>query len=156
MKLLFSIIAAALFVLTELGAAFGFDLPKIAPDKGSPYSFGHHYEYDSAGSDWNHERVYRHPEQRQHFNRWYYHYGHKPKPYKKHRSYPYKKYSDSSYDKYGYYPGLGYSRHKAHGFSRHQYSPKGYSHRKFIQLRDRIPSHSFKHTRSFNRVGIGR
>ena len=153
MKLLFSIIAAALFVLTELGAAFGFDLPKIAPDKGSPYSFGHHYEYDSAGSDWNHERVYRHPEQRQHFNRWYYHYGHKRHLYQKQRSYPYKK--------YGYYPSIGYSRHKAHIYSRHKYvpnkyAPKGYTHRKFIKLKDRIPSSSFRHTRPLNRVRISR
>ena len=153
MKLLFSIIAAALFVLTELGAAFGFDLPKVAPDKGSSYSFGHHYDYDSAGSSWNHERAYRHPGQRKHFSRWYYHYGHKRHLYQKQRSYPYKK--------YGYYPSRGYSRHKAHIYSRHKnvpnkYAPKGYSHRKLVHPRTRVPSHGFNHTRSFNRVGIGR
>ena len=153
MKLLFSIIAAALISLTAPGAAFGFDLPKATPDKGSAYSFGHHYDYDSAGSNWNHERVYRHPEQRQHFSRWYYHYGHKRHLYQKQRSYPYKK--------YGYYPSIGYSRHKAHIYSRHKfvpnrYAPKGDTHRKLTHPRNRIPSHGFNHTRSFNRVGIGR
>ena len=156
MKLMFSLIAAWLIGIAGLSAAYGFELPKVTPDKGAPYRFGHHYDYDNAGSSWNHERVYRPPGHRNHYSRWYYHYGHKPKPYKKHRSYPFKKYSDSSYGKYGYPPGRGYSRHKAHSFSRHKYAPKGYFHRKFIQLRDRIPSHSFKRTRSFNRVRIGR
>ncbi len=153
MKSLFSIIAAALIALTELCAAFGFDLPKVTPDKGSPYSFGHHYDYDSAGSNWNHKRVYRHPEQRQHFSRWYYHYGHRRHLYKKQRSYPYKK--------YGYYPSIGYSRHKAHIYSRHKYvpnkyAPKGDTHRKVVHLRNRIPSHGFNHTRSSNPLGRSR
>ena len=155
MKLFFSIIAASLINLAGLSAAFGFDLPKVTPDKGTPYSFGHHYDYDNAGSNWNHERVYRHPGYRHHYSRWYYHYGHKPYPYKKHRSYPYGKHSYSSYKKHGYYPGLGY-RNNDHIYSRHTYGAESYSDRKHIQLRDRIPSHGFNHTRSFNRVGIGR
>jgi len=162
MKLFFSIIAASLIILSGPNAAFGFDLPKVAPDKGSPYRFGHHYDYDNAGSNWNHERVYRHPGHRNHYSRWYYHYGHKPHHYKKYRYYPYEKYNYYPHKKHGYYPGIGYDRHKAHIYSRHKYgphkyAPKGYTHRKHIQLRDRIPSHSFKHTRSFNRgVRIGR
>ena len=156
MKLMFSLIAAWLIGIAGLSAAFGFELPKVTPDKGAPYRFGHHYDYDNAGSSWNHERVYRHPGNQNHYSQWYYHYGHKPMPYKKHRSYPYKKYSDSSYEKYGYSPDHRYSRHKAYRFSRPKYTPKGYSHRKFIQLRDRIPSSSFRHTRPFNRGRIGR
>lgn len=153
MKVLFSIITAALISLTAPGAAFGFDLPKVESDKGSPYSFGHHYDYDNAGSNWNHQRAYRHPEQRQHFSRWYYHYGHKRHLYQKQRAYPYKK--------YGYYPSIGYSRHKAHIYSRHKYvpnkyAPKGYTQRNLIHHRNRVPSHGFNHTRSFNRVRIGR
>jgi len=140
MKFMLSLIAAWLIGVAGLSAAFGFELPKVTPDKGAPYRFGHHYDYDNAGSSWNHERVYRDPGLRHHYSRWYYHYGHKPKPYKKHRSYPYKTYS--------YSPGLEYSRHK--------YTPKGDFLQNFIQLRDRIPSHSFKHTRSYNRVRIGR
>ena len=152
MKLFFSIMAAWSVGLAGLTAAFGFDLPKATPDKGTPYSFGHHYDYDNAGSDWNHERVNRHPGYRHHYSRWYYHYGHKPQPYKKHRYYP--------YEKYGYYPSFGY-RNKTHIYSRHtygtnKYAPKGYTDQKHMQLRDRIPSHGFNHTRSFNRVGIGR
>ena len=141
MKLYFSIIAAALISIAGLGAAFGFDLPKVMPDKGSPYSFGHHYDYDNSGSIWNHERVYRYPEQRRHFNRWYYHYDHKRRPYEKQRSYPYKK--------YGYYPSIGYSRQKAHIYSRPKYAPKDYTHRKPVHLRNRIPSHGLNQTRSF-------
>ena len=156
MNLFISIITAWLISIAGLSAAFGFDLPKVAPDKGSPYRFGHHYDYDNAGSNWNHERVYRHPGHRHHYSRWYYHYGQKPKPYKKHHSYPYKKYSNYSYEKYGYYSGRGYSRNKAHNFSRHKYTPKGYTHRKFIQLRDRIPSSSFRPLGPLNRVRIGR
>ena len=156
MKWMSSIIAGWMIGIAGLSAAFGFELPKVMPDKGEPYRFGHHYDYDNAGSSWNHERVYRHPGNQDHFRRWYYHYGHKPKPYKKQRSYPFKKDGYSSHEKYGDFPGRVYSRHKAHIFNRHQYTPKGDNYRKFIQLRDRIPSHSFKHTRSFNRARIGR
>ena len=141
MKLYFSIIAAALISIAGPSAAFGFDLPKVMPDKGSPYSFGHHYDYDNSGSIWNHERVYRYPEQRRHFNRWYYHYDHKRRLYEKQRSYPYKK--------YGYYPSIGYSRQKAHIYSRPKYAPKDYTHRKPVHLRNRIPSHGLNQTRSF-------
>ena len=155
MKLLFSIIAASLIVLSGLSAALGFNLPKITPDKGSPYSFGHHYDYNNAGSNWNLDRVYRYPGHRHRYSRWYYHYGHQPQPFKEHRYYPYGKYS-YPHKKHGYYPGIGFGRHKAHIYSRHKYAPKGYAHRKHIQLKNRIPSHSFKHTGSFNRVRIGR
>jgi len=141
MNLFFSIITAWLFSLAGLSAAFGFDLPKVTPDKGSPYSFGHHYDYDNAGSNWNHERVYRHPEQRRHFNRWYYHYGHKRHLHQKQRAYPYKK--------YGYYPSIGYSRQKTHIYSRPKYAPKDHTHRKPIHLRNRIPNHGLNPTRSF-------
>jgi hypothetical protein len=152
MKLMLSIMAACLIGMAGLSAAFGFELPKVTPDKGAPYSFGHHYDYDNAGSSWNHEGVYQHPGNQDHYSRWYYHYGHQPKQ----RSYPFKKYGYSSNEKYGHNPGSGYSRHKAHIYRRHKYTPKGHTHRKFIQLRDRIPSSSFRHTRSFNRVRIGR
>ena len=156
MKLLLSIVAAWLISLAGLSAAFGFELPKVTPDKGSPYRFGHHYDYDNAGSNWNHGKAYRHPGDRHHYSRWYYHYGHEPYPYIKHRSYPYRKHRYSAYKKHGLYPGIGF-RNKTHIYSRHKYAPKGYTHRKHIQLRDRIPRHSFKHTRSFNRgVRIGR
>ena len=50
---------AWLIGIASIGAAFGFELPKVTPDKGAPYRFGHHYDYDNAGSSWNHERVYR-------------------------------------------------------------------------------------------------
>ena len=151
MKLLFSIIAAWLVGLAGLTAAFGFDLPKVAPDKGSPYRFGHHYDYDNAGSNWNHERAYRDPGDRHHYSRWYYHYGHNSNPYKKHRPYPYRKYSYSAYEKHGLYPGFGY-RDKDHIYSRHTYGPKSYTHRNHLQLRDHIPSHSFNHTRPFHPI----
>ena len=139
MKLLFSIIAGSLIILTGLSPVFGFVLPRINPDKGSPYGFGYHYDYDNAGATWDHERIYRHPGHRPHYNRWYYHYGHKPQPYNKHR----------------YYPSHG-DRHKAHIYSRHKYAPKNYIHRKHIQLRDRIPRHSFRYTKPFHRVRIGK
>jgi hypothetical protein len=61
MKLMFSIMAAWLIGIAGLSAAFGFELPKVTPDKGAPYRFGQHYDYDNAGSSWNYERVYRHP-----------------------------------------------------------------------------------------------
>jgi hypothetical protein len=156
MKWMFSIMAAWFIGIAGIGAAVGFELPKVTPDKGAPYRFGHHYDYDNAGSSWNHEMVYRHPEHRHDYSRWYYHYGYQPKPYTKQRSYPFKKDSYSSDKMYGDSPGLGYSRHKAHIYRQHQSTPKGDTHRKFIQLRDRIPNHSFRHTRSFNRVRIGR
>ena len=155
MKLFFSIIAALWIGLAGLSAASGFTLPTVTPDKGSPYSFGHHYDYDNAGSYWNHERAYRHPGHRHHYSRWYYHYGHKPQAYKKHRDYPYTEYRYYPYEKHGHYPSLGY-RNKTHIYSRQKNIPNGYAHRKHIQLRDRIPSQSFNHTRSFNRVRIGR
>ena len=156
MNLFISIITAWLISIAGLSAAFGFDLPKLAPDKGSPYRFGHHYDYDNAGSNWNHERVYRHPGHRHHYSRWYYHYGQEPHSNKKHRPYPYNKYSYYPYKKYGHYPSLGYSRHKALIYSRDKYAPQGYTHRNHIQLRDRIPSHGFNRTRPFHRVRIGR
>ena len=139
MKWMFSFIAAWLIGIAGPDAAFGFELPKVAPDKGAPYRFGHYYDYDNAGSSWNHDRVYRRPGHRHHYSRWYYHYGHHPRPYPKQRSYPFKKDSYSSDKKHGDCPGLGYSWHKAYIFNRHQYAPKGDTHRKFIQLRDRIP-----------------
>lgn len=139
MKVLFSIIAGSLIILTGLSPAFGFVLPRTNPDKGSPYGFGYHYDYDNAGSSWDHERVYRHFGYRNHYNRWYYHYGHIPQHYNKHR----------------YYLSPG-DRHKAHIYSRHKYAPKNYSHQKHIQLRDRIPRHTFQQTRPFQRVRIGR
>ena len=139
MKVLFSIIAGSLIILTGLSPAFGFVLPRTNPDKGSPYGFGYQYDYDNAGSSWDHERVYRHSGYRNHYNRWYYHYGHIPQHYNKHR----------------YYPSPG-DRHKAHIYSRHKYAPKNYSHQKHIQLRDRIPRHTFQQTRPFHRVRIGR
>lgn len=139
MKLSFSIIAGSLIILAGLSPAFGFVLPRTNPDKGSLYGFGYHYDYDNAESSWDHERVYRHSGYRHHYNRWYYHYDHKPLYYNKHRHYP--------------SPG---DRHKAHIYSRHKYAPKNYSQRKHIQLRDRIPRHSFQYTRPFHRVRIGR
>ena len=156
MKLMFSILAACMIGIAGLSTAFGFELPKVTPDKGTPYRFGHHYDYDNAGSSWNQERVYRNPGNRHHYSRWYYHYGPTSNPSIKHRSYPYKKHNNYAYKKSGYNPGRGYSKHKTRIHSQHKYAPKGYTHRKFIQLRDRIPSHRFNHTRSFNRVRIGR
>lgn len=153
---MFHIIAAWLIGIAGLSAAFGFELPKVTPDKGAPYRFGHHYDYDNAGSSWNHERVYRQPGNQDHYSRWYYHYGHQPKPYTKQRSYLFKKNGYFSDEKYGGYRGRGYSRHKAHIYRRHQYTPKGDTYRKFIKLRDRIPSSSFRHTRPLNRIRIGR
>ena len=155
MKLFISIITAWLISLTWLSTAFAFTLPKVAPDKGSPYRFGHNYDYDNAGSKWNHGRVYRHPGHRKHYSRWYYNYGHKRHFHKKYRYYPYEKYSHYPHKKYGYYPSIGY-RNKDHIYRRHPSAAKGYNQRKHIQLRDRIPSHSFKHTRSYNRVRLGR
>lgn len=139
MTLSFSIIAGSLIILTGLSPAFGFVLPRTNPDKGSSYGFGYHYDYDNAGSNWNHERVSRHSGHRHHYSRWYYHYDRKPQHYNKHR----------------YYPSHG-DRHKAHLYSRHKYTPKNYSQRKHIQLGDRIPRHSFQHTRPFHRLRIGR
>ena len=156
MKWIFSIIGACLIGIIGHSTAFGFELPTVKPDRGEPYSFGHHYDYDNAGSSWNYERVYRDPGNRHHYNRWYYHYGHIPKITIKKRSYPYKKHSNYFFEKYGHYPGRGYSRHKARIHSQHKYEPRGDIHRKFIQLRDRIPSHRFNHTRPFNRGRIGR
>ena len=139
MTLSFSIIAGSLIILTGLSPTFGFVLPRTNPDKGSPYGFGYQYDYDNAGSSWDHESVYRHFGYRNHYNRWYYHYGHIPQHYNKHR----------------YYLSPG-DRHKAHIYSRHKYAPKNYSHQKHIQLRDRIPRHTFQQTRPFHRVRIGR
>ncbi len=156
MKLMLSIMAACFVCITVLSAAHGFELPSVTTEKRTPYSFGHHYDYDSAGSSWNYERVYRDPGNRHHYSRWYYHYGHKPKPSTKSRSESYKKHSNFFFEKYGHYPGRGYSRHKAHIHSKHRYGHKGDIHRKFIQLDDRIPHHRFNHARPFNRVRIGR
>ena len=139
MKLSFSIIAGSLIILMGLRPAFGFVLSQTSSDKGSPYGFGYHYDYDNAGSSWDHERVYRHSGYRDHYNRWYYHYGHKPQ----------------HYNTYRYYSSPG-ARPKAHIYSRYKYAPKNYSQRKPIQLRDRIPRPSFQYTRPFHRVRIGR
>jgi hypothetical protein len=135
MKWMLSIMAVWWIGIAAIGAAFGFELPKVTPDKGAPYRFGHHYDYDNAGSSWNHERVYRPPGHRHHYSRWYYHYGHKPNPYKKQRSYPYKKYSGTSYEKYGYYPDHRKSRFKAHSFSRPKYTPKRLFPTKFYPIK---------------------
>ena len=156
MKLKFSIIGACFVSITGLGDAIGFETPTVTSEKRAPYSFGHQYDYDSAGSSWNYERVYREPGNRHHHNRWYYQYGHKPKTSIKNRSHSYKKHSNFFFEKYGHYPGRGYSRHKARIHNQPKYAPKGDTHRKFIQLRDRIPSHRFNHTRPFNRGRIGR
>ncbi len=78
MKSLFSKIAVLLIILTGLSPAFGFNLPRTDPDKGTHYGFGYHYNYDSAGSSWDHNRVYLHSGDRHHYNRWYYHYVQKP------------------------------------------------------------------------------
>ena len=155
MKLCFSIIAAWLISLAGLNTAFAFTLPKVTPDKGSPYGFGNHYVYDNAGSNWNHERAYRPPGHRQHYSRWYYHYGDNPNSYKEHRTYPYRKHRYSSYNRYGDYPGLG-ARNKDHIYSRHTPGSKGYTQRKHIRLRDRIPSHGFNHTKSFRPLNRSR
>jgi hypothetical protein len=156
MKWIFSTMAAWLIGTAGLSAAFGLEFPKVTPDRGAPYRFGHHYDYDNAGSSWNHERVYQEPGNRHRYSRWYYHYGHKPKPYTKQRSYPFKKDGYYILEKYDHNPSRGYSRHKTRIHSQHRYAPKGDSHRNFIQLRDRIPHHSFRHLRPFNRVRIGR
>ena len=155
MNLFISIITAWLISLGGLSIALAFTLPKVAPDKGSPYRFGHNYNYDNAGSKWNHERVYRHPGHRHHYDRWYYHYGPKRHSYKKYRYYPYEKYSYYPHKKYGYYPSIG-NRNKDHTYRRHPSALKGYTQRKHIQLRDRIPSHSFNHTKSFRPLNRSR
>ena len=139
MKLLFSILAGSLIILSGLSPAFGFVLPRTKPAKGSPYGFGYHYDYDNAGSSWDHERVDRHSGYRHHYNRWYYHYGQRTQNYNKHRHY--------------LNPG---DRYKDHIYSRHKYNSKNYIHRKHIQLKDRIPRHSFRHTKAFHRVRTGR
>lgn len=139
MAMFLSITAVLWIILFVLGPASGFVLPRIDPVKGSSYGFGYHYDYNNAGSSWDHKRAYRHSQHRLNFNRWYYHYGHKPQ----------------QYYKYKYYPGPG-DRHRSPVYSRHKYSPKKYSYRKPAQLRDRIPRQSFRHSRSFNRVRIGR
>jgi len=143
--------AAWLIGIAGLSAAFGFELPKVTPDKGAPYRFGQHYDYDNAGSSWNYERVYRHPGHRHYFSRWYCHYGQQPKIFIKKWSYPYRKHSDYFFEKYDHYPGRGYSRHKARIYSQQKSATKGYSPQKIIHLRDRITNHSFNPTRSFNR-----
>ena len=60
-----------------------------------------------------------------------------------------------SVKKYGYYPSIG-NRNKDHTYRRHPSALKGYTQRKHIQLRDRIPSHSFNHTKSFRPLNRSR
>jgi hypothetical protein len=149
MKILFYIAIHALLILTGLTAAFGFTLPKVKADRGATYSFGNQYNYDNAGSKWNHDRAYQHPGFQNHHNRWYYHYGRKRHDnYGKmrHRHYGKKRHH---FGKYQYAPGLGYWK-KTHPYSRYQYNPKNHIHRKHIHPRNRIPSHSFSQTRPLN------
>ena len=146
MKLLIYIITHSLLISAGLTAAYGFTLPKLMPDKGATYSFGNQYDYDNAGSKWNHDKAYRHPGYRNHYDRWYYHYGKKRhNQYGKIRHHHYGKKRHPVRD-YHYSPSYGY-RQKSYNYSRYQYKPKNYIHRKHIHLRNRIPSHSFSHTR---------
>ena len=62
MKLLICIIVGTSVMLSGLTPAFGFNLLKGAETQSVnrwPYSFGHRYIYDNAGSSWNYDSGYR-------------------------------------------------------------------------------------------------
>lgn len=139
MKVLYSITTGSLIMLLAISAAFGFVLPRVEREKGTQYGFGYHYDYDNAGSSWNHERVRPHTDHRHLHDRWYYHYGRQPQYNCKQRNYA--------------SPGDG---RKSNIYNRHKYNPDNDIRRRHIQFRDRIPGHRFQHTMPSHRIRIGR